>query len=380
MRALLNASQLHCAYLNDTARPQNVSLSAVQANPSTRVRFVFTPQSSGLTFSEWISLLTLALAPLLAHIFVGGPQIVVLTPRKPRWLDIACIYNPTTILWRYYSIAVRRATAKNWKPYDAAVANSAFWTGTSWDGSLSVAKIARRSCTRVGTESYIRLLSKSAAQTVIVALQGAQTETSLIISGKHLDSGEEIGLPNIFGFITLIGLFRLLVAPWLVEDFSFVDFDEQNAVDVRTKMRDDVGLETSEYRLNSWRIWAIRIVLFATLAAQVVPAMLLSKPVGERGLVYTATRVALLVFAIYFIFATLCVFYWQMARGNDMQVVPSAVNTGFYKVYTVSVYAGLLTMFVIACLETRRTFCGVYTTIPKGMDMDVGTCRRMGYI
>jgi hypothetical protein len=325
-------------------------------------------------------LLTLALAPLLAHIFVGGPQIVVLSPRKPKWLDIACIYNPTTIVWRYYSIAVRRATATNWKTYDAAVANCAFWTGTSWDGSLSIAKIARPSCTRVGTQSCIRLLSKSAAQTVIVALQGAQTETDLINSWKHLDSAEEIGLPNIFAFITLIGLFRLLVAPWLVEDFSFVDFDEQNAVDVRAKMRDDVVLEITEYIRNSWRLWAIRILLFATLTAQLVPAMLLSKPVGDRGLIYTATRVALLVFAIYLVLATLGVFFWQMARGNDMQVVPPAVNTGFYKVYTVSVYVGLLTLFMVACLETRRTFCGVYTTIPKGRDMDVGTCRRKGYI
>lgn len=372
--------QAHCAYLNGTATPHNVSIITVPGSLTNDTRFFLTPQSSGLTFSEWIWILTLALAPLLAHIFVGGPQVVVLSPQKPRLLDIACLYNPTTIVWRYYSVAVRRATATDWKPYDAAVANTAFWTGTSWDGSLGIAKLARPSCTRIGTRSCIRIFSKSAAQTIIVALQGAQTETDLFNSWKHLDSAEDIALPNIFAFITLIGLYRILVAPWLVEDFSFVDFDEQNAIDVRTNVREDVALHTSEHCRKSWRIWAVRSVFFATLAGQLVLTTLCSMPVGQRGLVYTATRIALLAFGIYLIAATLCIFFWQLARGYDMHVILPAANTNFHKVYTVSVFAGLLIIFVIACLETRRTFCGVYTTIPRRLNMDLGTCRRKGYI
>jgi hypothetical protein len=378
----LTGSQDYCAQLNATALQRNTSLSALHSDSNAHIRFIFTPQSSHITFSDWIGLITLALAPLLAHIFVGGPQIVVLGPQKPRWLDVACLYNPTTIVWRYYSIAVRRATATNWTPYDAATANSAFWTSTVWNGSLETAKIARASCTRAGTRCRVRLLSRSAAQTIIVALQAAQTETDLLNSWKHLDSAEDIALPNMFAFVTLLGMYRLLAAPWLVEDFSFADFDDHNAIHVREILRNEDAVSkesTHPGRSKGWRIWAIRILFIGPLTAQIALNTALSIPVGSRGLLYTATRTALLSFGGYIVSTMLCIFGWQMYRKHDTNVVLPSVNSCFYKVYTLSMFAGLLALLVISCLETRRTFCGVYTTIPKDVKMDALTCKRKDY-
>jgi hypothetical protein len=278
---------------------------------------------------------------------------------------------------------VRRATATNWTPYDAATANSAFWTGTSWNGSLGTAKIARASCTRAGTRSRVRPLSKSAAQTIIVALQAAQTETDLVTSWKHPNPADNIALPNIFAFITLLGMYRLLVAPWLVEDFSFVDFDDHSAIHVRKTLRDESPVSKTSIdpdRSKSWCIWAIRILFICPLTTPTVLNTALSIPVGSQGLLYTATRTVLLTFGTYIVSTTLCIFGWQMYRKQDTHVVLPAVNSCFYKVFTLSVFAGLLALLVIACLETRRTFCGVYTTISKDLNMDALTCKRKGYV
>ncbi|KAF2824401.1 hypothetical protein CC86DRAFT_408479 [Ophiobolus disseminans] len=375
----------YCAFLNATSYWQNATLPTPKLNPTERPRFFFTYQSSKITFSEWIWLLTLAFAPLLAHIFVGGPQIVILSPRKPSWLNIACLYNPTTIVWRYYSIAVRRATATNWSPYDAALANSAFWTGQSWDGSLGIAHDAGPSCIRMGKKGRVSLMSKSAAQTLIVALQGAQTVTDLAQNYKQGDSGEEVAVPTIFAFITLIGLYRLLVAPWLVDDFSFADYDSDtdpfaSSTTLSETFYQDAKLPTTSEHPQNWRIWSLRILFFAPLTVQFILTLLLFVPFAGKGLIYTTTCTVLVTFTTYLAFSMLCITTWQLICKQDTHVVLPAVNCAWFQAYTLSIYAGFLALLVLASLETRRTFCGVYTTFPKGLDLDALLCKKISYI
>jgi len=378
---------LQCDLTDSVTCWQNASSTTPPIDPTTHIRFFFTLQSSKLTFTEWIWLLTLAFAPLLAHLFVGGPQIVILGSNRARWLDVMCLYNPTTIIWRYYSIAVRRTTYRKWTPYDAAVANVAFWTDRSWDGSLNIAKEARPSCTKVGTRSRIRVISKSAAQSVIVALQGAQTVTDSAQGRQNGDGGEEISVCTIFTFISVIGLLRLLVAPWLVDDFSFADYDEDRmlvpskAVDVK---REDGPVTPKTSRTpehpRGWRVWAIRACFVVPLTAHFTLTLLLLVPFKGKGLIYTATCLALIVFMTYLASATLCIMIWSMYHEQDTCVVLPVVNSAWYKVYTLSVYAGLLVLLLLSCLETRRTFCGVYTTFPKHLDLDVWICKKISYI
>ncbi|KAH8729046.1 hypothetical protein GQ44DRAFT_503021 [Phaeosphaeriaceae sp. PMI808] len=374
----------NCASIAAAAYWQNASFPAPQIDPTERMRFFFSLQSSRITFSEWIWLLTLALAPLLAHVFVGGPTIVRLDPRQPRWLDIACLYNPTTIVWRYYAIAVRRATTPNWSSYDAAAANSAFWTGNSWESSQIVAEDARPCCIHVPRHTHINLMSKSAAQTTIVALQGAQTLADFAKGFQEGDSGEELAVPTIFAFITLIGLYRLTVAPWLVDDFHYVDVESDRvlASSLDTKCKEDIIIRPSiaSDPINILRLWSIRTFFFAPLMIQLVMTILTLVPFPGKGLIYTATCTALTIFSIYLLFGTLCAMLWQFFKQQDGHIVLPAVNTGLYKAYTISIFAGLLALLVIAGLETRRTFCGVYTTFPAGLGLDALLCKRISYI
>lgn len=51
----------------------------------------------------------------MVHIIVGVPEPVYLQRALPKWHDIIGFYNPTTILWRYFSLVDRRIRAKQWK-------------------------------------------------------------------------------------------------------------------------------------------------------------------------------------------------------------------------------------------------------------------------
>lgn len=92
-------------------------------------------QSQDIALSEWVTLLTLCLAPLIAHVVVGTPSPSYLCTSRPKWHEWICHYNPTSVLWRYTAITDRRIRARFWNRADLAATNALFWTPRGWDGS-----------------------------------------------------------------------------------------------------------------------------------------------------------------------------------------------------------------------------------------------------
>src|SRR2546430_12965099 len=147
------------------------------ASPPTVKRLytvIFTPQSSDIMLDDWIALLTLCLAPIVMHIVAGAPSTVHLHHQPPAWHDIICHYNPTSILWRYFTILDRRIRAKTWDSADMAASNASFWTEHGWDGSETMTEKSRKSWTRLPSHARVNFFSVSAAKTIIVSLQGVQ--------------------------------------------------------------------------------------------------------------------------------------------------------------------------------------------------------------
>jgi hypothetical protein len=134
-----------------------------------------TYQSSNLAFNDWVSLFTLCLAPLIAHIVAGVPTIVYLTQDRPTWRQRLGLYNPTTILWRYFAIADRRLRAKRWSAANLSSSNVYFWTRSGWDGSEALTRKSQAYCVSLPRSKHATLLSWSTAKTIIVALQGADS-------------------------------------------------------------------------------------------------------------------------------------------------------------------------------------------------------------
>ncbi|KAI1137161.1 hypothetical protein F5Y05DRAFT_388330 [Hypoxylon sp. FL0543] len=131
-------------------------------------------QSGDIPFSDWVSVITVSLAPLLAHIVAGVPEPTVLRLDEPRWHDRIGHYNPTSILWRYAAIADRRMRALKWDEGTLAATNSLFWTPKGWNGSEDMVTRALPYCTRLPRGSRLKLFSWETAKTIITTIQGSQ--------------------------------------------------------------------------------------------------------------------------------------------------------------------------------------------------------------
>jgi len=68
-------------------------------------------QSGGIAVSQCMSLATLCLAPLIAHIIAGAPEPTYFSRRRPKWHERMCIYSPLSTLWRYAAMTDGRIRA-----------------------------------------------------------------------------------------------------------------------------------------------------------------------------------------------------------------------------------------------------------------------------
>ena len=104
------------------------------------LKIVFTHQSQLNDTNQWFTMFTLCLAPLVSHLALGLPRTVVMSPESaddgstplseslfPPWTERITLFNPITLVWRYYSIAYFRLRTPSWDAADLAAANAAFW-------------------------------------------------------------------------------------------------------------------------------------------------------------------------------------------------------------------------------------------------------------
>lgn len=52
----------------------------------------------------------------------------------------------------------------------------------------------------------------------------------------------------------------------------------------------------------------------------------------------------------------------------------SHVNMLWYKIYTCTIMAFMVVLFILACLETRKAPCGQFTTYPRDLITDFSLC------
>ena len=194
-----------------------------------------TYQSSGLTFNDWVSLFTLCFAPLIAHVLAGVPTIVYLSQDRPTWRQKLGLYNPTTILWRYFAIADRRIRAKRWNAADMSSSSVYFWTRVGWDGSEALMGKTHAYCVTLPRSTHATLISGSTVKTLIVTLQGANSLYYLIwsdfLTTNVGDFMSTASVGSLFSPLAILGLLRLVACFWLTEDFVYINCEEvQNTV------------------------------------------------------------------------------------------------------------------------------------------------------
>ncbi|KAF2118330.1 hypothetical protein BDV96DRAFT_569679 [Lophiotrema nucula] len=345
--------------------------------------FYFNVQAGSTRLEEWISLLTLSLAPLLVHIIVGVPHPVHLHDRPPSWHDRIVHYNPTSIIWRYFVIADRRLRSKNWNACDMAASNALFWTADGWDGSETMMVKSRIYCERRPEHARLRFFSFTAGKTLIITAQGIQSISFIlgaITSFKRFYV--KFGVQNVFFPFAVLGLLRLAAALWLTEDYTYI---ERQAWESETESRQSTDLEklnnTSNTSLSSIEdqlshiadarfvprngrrglTWRIFILLFiACLWLLPIITML-----PFRWNIYlTGTLFAMGIFYFIFLSVTLfstaaCIF----THRSTSTTFPYATKR-WYKIYTCILFLLMVSMVIIAMMENRKAPCGAYTTYP----------------
>lgn len=392
----------------------------------------FNIQTSSVELEDWISLLTLCLAPLLVHIIVGVPHPTYLHDKHPKWHDRIVHYNPTSIVWRYFAIADRRLRSKDWSSFDMAASNALFWTADGWDGSETMMLRSRVYCEKHPPQKHVQFFSISAGKTVIVTAQGIQA-LALVINGVTTFSKFfiKIGLQNIFFPFAVLGLVRLLAALWLTDDYVYL---HKYSLDVSSRMSvaDSLMKPSRPYSIppfwfessdtiavdpekptnsmansmtalpqattyDQWSAlaaakfdsrfdryglsWRIFFLLFlACLWLLPTVAMLPFR----WGLYLTGTLLCMGIFYFTFLSVTLfgiaaCIF----TAKSGSTVFPYSGKM-WYKIYTCVLFAMMLGMLIVAGLENRKTPCGKYTsypheiTKPSNFDFDGFLCRGNG--
>jgi hypothetical protein len=184
--------------------------------------------SHTIGFSEWMSLITLSLTPLLAHIWAGAPHTATLSGEDPRWHDRIMHLNPTSIFWRYCAITKRRLNAEAWSDFDLGLANTAFWVNGKWDGTGKMMDKSKVHCFRRPEKNRTLLISESTLKTIIVSLQGVQAFWDFTIGLREMRNSWSVNicLPTAFEPFAMLGLVRLFAALWLSDDTGYLSVHE----------------------------------------------------------------------------------------------------------------------------------------------------------
>lgn len=370
----------------------------------------FTYQSRDISFSDWVSLITLCLAPLVAHVAAGAPQPSYLTRRRlPKWHDLLCHYNPTSILWRYFAVTDRRLRAKHWDVADIAAANALFWTDAGWDGSEKVAEQSLSFCSRLPAHARTEIASWEMIKTIVVGLQAAQAFYS--IGGSLFGPGTSnyifrFALDNMFLPIGCLGLYRFCAALWITDNFAFVDVSDPASTAVghrsilpeRQTIYDRNKLSVPETRIevagrlsldsfldhpaaaehhasrffptSRWLSRVLRICWIIPLLALTAFCIIYVAPWSfwnDRewiGWIMPASAFTMVIFyLVVFACSSLILLYYFIRGANTTTIIPCA-SMLWYKIYTIVISVMMVLVLVLVALETARTPCGSYSVWP----------------
>jgi hypothetical protein len=281
-----------------------------------------------------------------------------------------------------------------------AASNAHFWVGNSWDSSEEMMIRSRRFCTHIPRRSYIDPLSASAAKTVIVTLQGAQAIYEVVgsISRIYSQYAAVLNLGNIFLPIAIFGLLRLPAAPWISEDLAYANEDmmlvrtmsykqdESKSEDLklleatllappmRLPLEPEDDLATTRFRptdgIHGIAVRAFYLIALLALTGFTAYSIIPSRSTGPTTTFQdiSVTNFTHIFFFLFFLLATSSIFIYYCLRGNTTTTIIPCLNSTWYKVYTALLSLGMLALVILATIETRKSWCGLYTTYPSSFD------------
>ena len=295
-------------------------------------------------------------------------------------------------------IADRRIRARSWDRVSIAASNALFWTPRGWDGSEAMVDACSPYFTHLPEHAHISLISREMVKTVIVTLQGLQALIPLVRGLSTTRASDSfvhwVGADNIFFSLSILGLLRLNCALWITDDFSFqapqvpkldhVPTEEAEAV--RGYSLDSLQLEGAQSpvqrqdRFKPTNFWASRafreMYILPVLGMSMTVVLYMTPWTKNRADTYantfTTSTFLLSIFSLVLTSVTIFICAFYFARGHTTTVIP-CISSPWYKTYTVMLWGFGLLLFILACIETKKTPCGKYTSGP-GEAADIDAC------
>ncbi|KAE8444615.1 hypothetical protein EG329_014446 [Mollisiaceae sp. DMI_Dod_QoI] len=346
-----------------------------------RINCSFAYQSQDIDLNDWLSIFTLCLTPLIAHLIGGVPTATYLCESRPHWHDRITHYNPTSIVWRYFAIADRRLRTKLWTSSDLAATGALFWTARGWDGGEDMVQRSRTHKIPGSNHTHVNILSSSAFKTTVVTLQGIQAIYMLVGSGEFGTFENYLALNRIFFPLAIFGLLRLPAALWLSDEIVYRSNDPASEISKHPLRPPIFNLAHTEsepldlsdeaifkryHAPHSWRGILIRALWMIIIAGLVAVAVLQIYP-HPSDLNFTLTSFSVVLFYLLFLTITLVIITTYNLRGSTSTIIP-CINQGWYKQYTFILFLWMLVMTIIAALGTRKMRCGYWTSWPSEYD------------
>jgi hypothetical protein len=273
-----------------------------------------------------------------------------------------------------------------------ATANSIFWAAQGWDGSENMALSAAPYCTRRPEHARVAVMSYQTIKTVVITLQGAQALYQLFGNAFHssLPSLMSLSVDGIFLPLAVVGLLRLVAALWLTDDLAFTEHDGvQLAIHTCPQTGGSVpAFGTGRLSMDSLieQVHASKCEVSAAAAqfrevscresrifraAFYFPLLLIwGMCLFGFSLAFvihkspTMTAVLILLLYLQLFTGTVIVLGYYLMRGRTTTTIIPCAAAAWYKIYTLWIMAWAVLLLVVACIETRNTPCGRYTTIP----------------
>ncbi|KAI3332881.1 hypothetical protein F4824DRAFT_474012 [Ustulina deusta] len=352
---------------------------------------------NGLQFTDWVTLLTLCFAPLVAHIVAGAPRPSYIYNKRPDWHERICHYNPTSIMWRYFSILDRRLRTRTWSPLDLAATNALFWTERGWDGSDQMITRSLPHCTYIPSHARAEIFSDETFKSVVTALQGIQALYLFIAAflPTHGSDFYSLGADQIFFPLSVLGLLRLLAAPWLSRDYRYTSRVDVNATlaskfnepdeadDNRLSLESLIqfpaakAITQDHYRqVSCWRSRLFRALYMTTLLGIWSMTLLWIFPIPlsdkEFEKEFTITSFSAAIFYLILLAVSVSVHAYYFITGQITSTIIPCASHLWYKIYTVILFVFMTVILIVSLSETTKTVCGKYTSLPVA-DADL-TC------
>jgi len=320
----------------------------------------------------------------------------------PPWTERITLFNPITLVWRYYSIVYFRLRTPSWDAADLAAVNAAFWDIKTrrWDGTERTLVRSRCYLTTPPESSYVNLVSGSTLATVVLTLQGVQAVFFLVGGAVSDLIGFPDGLATTFLPIGLLGLLRLPAAAWVSNEWGYTFLKEKNERGNEVRLRDEkefryrvgeLGVEytvlgTSEttgkdpegYQFQlieerrlldtrSWKCLAYRawwILSISGLMALAINDMAGNFNPYRRNIPLSISQLLYLILYLELCTGFLLITPVFVLQRNHASTIIPCVQSLWYKLYTMLMMLTALAAVTVASLETVQLPDGTLTTEP----------------